>query len=148
MSQIFSHSMVFIFSTSQLLASLFLILCLLLVYWFLLLFIYLEAFSIDFIFCLVFHYNASNLEASCDGSSQVFDHCNQSKQHRPKVVGVRNLMDLIVGRLLAVWTEHKTCGCLVVWCLVVVAFCCWWESPNIVLVLSMTLEFVWKSFIE
>ena len=65
--------MVFVFSTSQFLASSFLILCLLIVHLFLSLCVYVEAFSLDVDFCLIFHYNTSNLEASCPGSSQVFD---------------------------------------------------------------------------
>ena len=97
------------FSCSQFLnffASLFCILCLLIDRWFSWFCVYLEA-CLSVNFPLVFHYNTSKPEASNADSSLFIVHC--SKQHKHNVVGVRNLVDLIVGRVLAVWAGCMMC---------------------------------------
>jgi hypothetical protein len=71
----------------------------------------LEASSLDIDFSLVFHYNTSKPKASNVSSSLVFDYVHQSKQHKPNVVGVCNLMDLRVHQGCG-FDGGKSIGCL------------------------------------
>ena len=77
--------MVFVFSTSQLLASLFCILSLLNVHWgSSFIYVYMEASSLDVNFSLVFHYSTPQLEASNAGSSIVFNYCTLQQVPQPQ----------------------------------------------------------------
>ena len=97
----------------------------------------LKTLSLDINFPLVFHCGTSKLEASSSNSFVVFHNCTLKhvvpallwsfiiihcrKQHKPNVVGVRPkcailwiwecsvVVDLTVGRVLAMWAEHWTC---------------------------------------
>jgi hypothetical protein len=114
--------MVFIFSTSQLVASLFCILSLLIVRWgSSFIYVYMEASSLDVNFSLVFHYSTSQLEASNAGSSIVFDYCTLQQAPQPQcklectiswIWECSVVMDLTMGRVLVAWVEHIMClGC-------------------------------------